>query len=51
MPEINSRQKTSIAAGSKVLNSVHGTPKALVFTSPATAAWADRKSTRLNSSH
>lgn len=40
MAEINSRQKTSIAAGSKVLNSVHGTPKCLVFTSPATAAWA-----------
>lgn len=40
MAEINSRQKTSIAAGSKVLASVHGVPRALVFTSPATAAWA-----------
>jgi hypothetical protein len=40
MAEINSRQKTAIAAGSKVLNSVHGTPKCLVFTSPAAAAWA-----------
>jgi len=40
MAEINSRQKTAIAAGSKVLNSVNGTPKCLVFTSPATAAWA-----------
>ncbi len=40
MPEINSRQKTAIAAGQKVLNSVHGTPKCLVFTSPAVAAWA-----------
>lgn len=40
MAEINSRQKTAIAAGQKVLNSVHGTPKCLVFTSPATAAWA-----------
>jgi len=40
MPEINSRQKTAIAAGQKVLHSVHGTPKCLVFTSPAAAAWA-----------
>lgn len=40
MAEINSRQKTSIAAGDKVLHSVHGTPRCLVFTSPATAAWA-----------
>lgn len=40
MAEINSRQKTAIAAGTKVLNSVHGTPKCLVFTSPAAAAWA-----------
>jgi hypothetical protein len=40
MAEINSRQKTAIAAGSKVLNSVHGMPRCLVFTSPATAAWA-----------
>ncbi|WP_439587496.1 hypothetical protein [Hydrogenophaga sp.] len=40
MPEINSRQKTAIAAGQKVLNSVNGTPKCLVFTSPAAAAWA-----------
>ncbi|WP_439606863.1 hypothetical protein [Hydrogenophaga sp.] len=40
MAEILSRQKTTIAAGSKVLNSVHGTPKCLVFTSPAVAAWA-----------
>lgn len=40
MAEINSRQKTAIAAGSKVLNSVHGSPRVCVFTSPATAAWA-----------
>lgn len=40
MAEINSRQKTAIAAGSKVLNSAHGTPKCLYFNSPAAAAWA-----------
>lgn len=40
MAEINSRQKTAIAAGSKVLHTVHGSPRCLVFTSPAAAAWA-----------
>lgn len=40
MAEINSRQKTAIAAGSKILASVQGVPHALVFTSPAAAAWA-----------
>lgn len=40
MAEINSRQKTAIAAGSKVLASVQGKPHCLVFTSPAAAAWA-----------
>lgn len=40
MPEINSRQKTAIAAGSKVLASVQGKVECLVFTSPAAAAWA-----------
>ena len=40
MAEINSRQKTAIAAGDKVDHTVQGTAKCLVFTSPATAAWA-----------
>lgn len=40
MAEINSRQKTAIAAGNKVLHSVQGSPQCLVFTSPAAAAWA-----------
>lgn len=40
MAEINSRQKTAIAAGNKVLASVQGDKRCLVFTSPAAAAWA-----------
>lgn len=40
MAEINSRQKTAIAAGTKVLPSVDGKVRCLVFSSPAVAAWA-----------
>lgn len=40
MAEISSRQKTAIAAGTKVLPNVQGKNRRLVFTSPAAAAWA-----------
>lgn len=40
MAELNSRQKTAIAAGTKVLPSVDGKVRCLVFSSPAVAAWA-----------
>jgi hypothetical protein len=40
MAEFNSRQKTAKAAGTKVLPSVDGKVRTLVFTSPAAAAWA-----------
>lgn len=40
MAEINSVQKTAMAAGTKVLPSVQGKRRVLVFTTPATAAWA-----------
>lgn len=40
MAEINSRQKTAIAAGQKVLAVYQGVPRCLVFNSPAAAAWA-----------
>lgn len=40
MAEILSRQKTAIAAGTKVLPSVSGVRRVLCFTSPAAAAWA-----------
>jgi len=40
MAEISSRQKTAIAAGTKVLPSVQGKKRCLVFTSPAAVAWA-----------
>lgn len=40
MAELNSRQKTAIAAGTKILPSVDGKVRCLVFSSPAVAAWA-----------
>lgn len=40
MAEIKSRQKTAIDAGQKVLAIYQGVPRALVFNSPAAAAWA-----------
>lgn len=40
MPEFNSRQAALIAAGSKVPSFSQGKLKVLVFTTPATAAWA-----------
>jgi hypothetical protein len=40
MPEINSVQKTAMAAGTKLLPSTHGKVRCLYFSTPATAAWA-----------
>lgn len=40
MAEISSREATLIAAGDKIDHTVHGSPRCLVFHSPATAAWA-----------
>lgn len=51
MAEFNSVQHTAIAAGSKVLPSVHGKKRTLVFGTPTTAAWAQNDTFRSGSKH